>query len=129
MVTPEITPSKTPSKTGLSSNALKRRAPNETLTVGEILDRARALLRSRQTPEAYSLWAHRITLLEDWLELEHSTCDRTELRELRRKCENKIADWVEPEDAKARRMERHRSHVAHLPTHQPKRRTPGSAVD
>lgn len=108
----EIDNQKTPSKTGLSKHHLALRAPNETLTVGEALDRARALLRARQDHDAYSLWAHRLTLLEDWLELEHPRCDRSELQRARRKCEDRIADWIEPPEAKALRRSRHLSHLA-----------------
>ena len=95
-----------PVKVIVDGRAGARQAPWETQDVAGLVSRGRAILRGQVDHEDASLWAHRLTRVEDWLELEWPRDDRTVIRDLRRTFENQIADWVEPPAATARRLER-----------------------
>ena len=51
--------------------------------MGEVLVRARALLRGKPAKADAVRWSDRLTRLEDWLELHFPRCDRSALRQLR----------------------------------------------
>lgn len=94
MGTTKIVDQKTPRKTTLPSTCERRKPPFETLSVGECLVRAKALLKNagRRGPSMAdaSAWARRLTRLEDWLEYEHPHDDRAPLTRLRRLLEARL---------------------------------------
>lgn len=78
-------------KTVGEKTAGRRKPPFETLDRSEVVDRARALLRSGPTLAEADKWARRLTRFEDWLEMEHPHDDRAALRDLRRRFEDLLS--------------------------------------